>query len=806
MALFFHYLKVIYRTTVRQYGYSLISIIGFAVGLAAATVVLLHVKNEMSYEKDFKDHERVYRIWTKFMAMGEFAPGPDVILETLPEKYPLLESWCRVKRAESSSIKVGEFSSDERGIWVEHNFFEMFDYPFLEGNSKALVEGQNSMVLSSRLADKLFNGSVAIGETVLLGKEEDPYLVSGVVETEGIKSHLNAEFWLVSDDNTGTMETTGVDSNWLSISSFSYVKLQKNASPEDLQLALDNIIRELVAPSLGAQDSSVIEEWMASDGAFRIYAQPIDDIHLKSDLQFDLAPGGDHATTQTLLVIGLIIMVMTTVNYINLATARAAKRAREVGIKKVVGSSRSGLVGQFLTESLFLCLFSALLALGFAEIFLLLFQKLTGNILLPSIFELPSNLLYLFALAGATGLVAGIYPALFIASFRPGHVLKGSFMASPGRQGFRNALVVVQFVFSISLIIGSFTIFDQLQYMKKKDLGFVRENVLVINNAHILKGSFNHFKEAIAARAEVQEISAVRSLPGSSTSFSSSTMYLDTADTPLSVRRFTGDYNYPTTIGYELLAGRTFSRNIPGDTSSIILNESAAKELGLDDPIGKIMNRNSESFGNLEIIGIVRDFNFGSFREPITPAMISMENVQAGKLIMRISTANPQPLIEHITGAWNDYTPEAPLNYSFLDDNFAQLMADDKMMSQVVSLFTALAVFISCLGLLGLSSYLVSVRRKEISVRKVLGADVGNIITLLNKKYLWLMVVSLAISIPLSLWTAGEWLSGFAYNTGLSVGVFVSSPLLMMLIVALVVGYQSVRTALDAPVKYLGEE
>lgn len=804
MDLLFHYLKVIYRTTIRQFGYAMINIIGFAVGLAAASIVLLHVKNETSYEKNFADHDRTYRVWTKFMAMGNFAPGPDLLLEVLPEKYPFIESTCRLKRAEQSIIKAGEFTTEERGVWVEPNFFDMFDYPFHSGNRKSITQQQNSIVLSDKLAKTLFGDLPAIGQTVYLGKDEEPFQVSGVVLQEKVKSHLNTAFWLVSTRPWGADQPAGFDTNWLTVSSFSYVKLEKTANGKELQKALDDIVKEIVGPTVGADEN--IEEWMESDGAFRFYAQPIEDIHLKSELRFDLNPGGDNTTTQTLLVIGLIIIIMTGVNYINLATARATKRAREVGVKKVVGSTKSSLIIQFLVESLFLCLVAAILAIVFAEAFLVIFQKATGQELMTTLLNSATGFIFVFALAGIIGLLAGTYPAFFISSYKPGAVLKGSFSTSPGNQGFRNTLVIVQFVFSISLIIGSLTIFDQLQFMKNKDLGFVRENVLVINNARVLNENFKHFKETISNRAEIVNISSVRSLPGSSTSFSSSTLYHDSTATPLSARRFAGDYNYPTTLGYDFIAGRTFSKDRASDTSAVILNESAVRALELDAPIGKILNKGSTQMSNLEVIGVIRDFNYESFHNVIGPAMITLENDLPGKIIMRISTANPQPLIDHMTETWSGYLPDEAINYSFLDDNFTELMASERLMSQVVTMFTSLAVFISCLGLLGLASYLVSQRKKEISIRKVLGAGVGNILSLLNKKYVMLVILSLFISLPLSAWVMREWLMGFAYNAGLSVLTFIAAPLFMLLITLLTVGYQSMRTALEDPVKYLGEE
>lgn len=773
----------------RQFIYSVINVTGLAIGIACSLIILIYVSRELSYEKHFKGYDQVYRIGTRFMTMGEFANGPLVLLEVLPKTYPWVESTCRVKGNDGVDLTYGEFSTTESGLFVESTFFELFPYSFESGNGN--ISG-NGIVLDSKLAKKIFSDIDPVGKAVSITTKENVrmYIVKGVVKTESVNSHLNAPFWALSDP------LVQPDLNWFMIDQYNYIKVSRNTDLETVQAAMDKIIETELFPAIGS--TLPFEEWFKRDDAFGLIAQPVQDIYLKGTLKFDLSSGGNEALVYLLLLVALLILCTAAVNFINLSTARSIKRGKEVGIKKVIGLSRLQLTTQFISESILMSLLAMMLALGLAELILLGAEKLTDLVLLDSIFSKPSHLMLAFLLSLALGVLSGIYPAMALSSFKPVDVLKSSFKGRTNAT-FRNALVVFQFGLSTLLIIGTLVIFRQLQFMSKKDLGFQQDNVLVIDNMGLLDKKVNAFKESLNNYPGVISTSLVNRLPAATNSFSIASISSQYIDEPLKLNRFQGDFDYPSTLGFQLVSGRFYNHLLSSDSNAVILNESAVRALQLENPIGEVLNK------KYEVIGVVKDFNYETLKKAIAPSMISFSD-EGYSLAVRLESNKVKDILAHLEVEWASQSIEEPIRYHFLDQNFTNLMKDDLIMGEVLALFTLLAIFIACLGLFGLSAYMATQRKKEMGIRKVLGASVFSVLALFGREYSKLILISFLLAIPLSVFILQKWLSGFAYRVEIEWWVIVSTGLAVLIISGLTVGYHSLKTSFINPAQTLRNE
>lgn len=788
-------LKIAIRNLFKQSSYAVINIGGLAIGIACSFVILLYVFQELSYEKHFKDHDRIYRIATKFMSMGTFAIGPEMLLEVFPQEYPWVEQVCRVS-GESFEIAYGDYSVRKDGLYVEPEFFNMFPYQFESGNPGAAMDNENSVVISLDLAMDLFGNDEALGMTIELGEDEDkaPFLVTGVVDIKNLKSHLNGNLWIRK--STSNEQTSGFDDNWLSIAAYNYIKVNPGISLEDVQSSLDKTVEKHVFPVF--ESTLSFENWFQRDD-YRLIAQPLDDIYLKGTLRFDLSTGGNATTVNVLLAIAILIILIASVNFINLSTARASRRAKEVGIKKTMGSTRINLVFQFILESVIASLAAAVFAFGIAELLLLAFGNLTGQVLLDSSLVTLPNIVTAVVLALFIGIVAGLYPAFYLSSFRPSLVLKGGYQSAKGNKGFRNILVVFQFSLSIILIICSLIIFQQLKFIKTKDLGFNKEDVLVVDRTNKLEYNFEPFKNSLAARSEVIKLSSSSRLPGSTSTFSTRTFHSEGQEEGVMINTFGGDADYIETLGFDIIEGRNFSLEIASDSNAVILNQSALKALQLENPVGSILNQ------KYTVIGVVRDFNFESLRKKIEPAVITLSKSQ-NSIAIKVNLSQAASLITFLQNEWNAYSPKDPMRYHFMDDNFKNLMKNDTKMGQVVTMFTVLAIFISCLGLFGLSAYVANQRKKEIGIRKVLGASISNILLMLNKEFIKLVLIAVIFAVPVSAYVMNNWLSNFAYRINLTAGLFILSGFITLIIALFTVSYQSLAAATSDPVDSLMEE
>jgi len=769
--------------------YSFINVFGLAVGFASALVIGLWVYQEWSTDHHFEHADRIYRVGVNFMNVGDMAVGP-VQFNEFVRDFPEIRQTTRLNGPSEIEVHIGEQQFKEsRAYYADSTFFDVFSYNFVQGDRTTAMDQPNAMVLTHPLAQKYFGDASAIGKTILIGEEKTPYLVTGVIDVGNHPSHINADLWLHRQYQN--------NENWLSASVYNYVLLQEGVTPSALADRLDDLIETHVYPSLPI--SSPYEEWKHSEGAYRFIPIAVPDIYLTSDLKFEPSPVGSKSNVVTFGAIAVLILLIAGVNYINITTARASIRAKEVGVRKTLGGSKGALVAQFLCESVIVSGLALVIAFALSELFLYLFENITGLKLLESLFVTPERLLPVFLIALGIGVAAGLYPAFYLTAFEPMRVLKGQIHSRSGSKSrFRNILVLLQFTIAICLLVGTAVVYKQLEFMRTRDLGLNTENVLVINNAKLLGNQKHAFKQTLSRHSGVVSASYNKRVPAGSsiwvTAFKTAEMQED-----LPMQSFHGDYDMIPTLGFRMVEGRNFSRDLASDSSAVILNQSAVQALGLQEPLGSILN------DNLRVIGVVADFNFESLRKAIEPVALTLDT-DGDRLAVRLQGGNVRDARQYAESVWNEFGMTEPMSSYFLDENFEELLQKERILSKAVLIFTALAIFISCLGLYGLSAYMTEQRTKEVSIRKVFGATVTSVVTLLSRDFLKLVLLANAIAWPIAWYAVNGWLQNFAYRIDLGWSVFLLSALLALGIALVTVSAQAIKAAYTNPAEALHYE
>lgn len=782
-----NFLLMASRQLRRNLAFSLINILGLSLGLAGSFVIGSWVWQEVNYDKHFADNERIYRVSIGFYNSGAFASGPERLTPFLAENAPEVEVATRVGRPRPTTIYVDDKKFEERPLFVDSAFFKVFDHQFVLGDPATALAAPNQVVITTELARKYFNTENAVGRTVLRGEDKVPYQVSGVVQVSKEHTHLSSAIWMpISFENS---------SNWISARYFNYIKLKEDFSRESLVRRLESIKKNTIYPTF--ETDTPYDEWKAT-GTYDFFITPLVDIHLNRTMRFDFQEGGNRANVQIFTAAAIFLLIIAIINFVNLSTAQSVKRAKEVGIRKVLGTSRTKLIFQYLTESVGVCGIAMFLGIGLAELFLILFQSFTNEVLINDLFLSSEQIILYLTVGIITGVIAGVYPAFYLSAYKPIDALKARVSSVKG-VGFRNYLVVFQFVISVTLIICSMVVFQQLNHLKVADLGFDRENVLVINNASALGSVKNAFKEKLLQHNDVAQVSFNKRVPAGSSvwlySFQSKKM-----EQGEGLQTFIGDHNYLETVGFRLLEGRNFIES-PADSGSVILTESALKTLLIDreSAVG------TQLTAGLTIIGVVSDFSYQNFTDTPDPVAI-LYDPDGYRLSIKLKGNQTSEFVEYMTSEWQALSLDDPLEYTFVDDNFELLMEKEKTLGNTMTFFTSIAIFISCLGLFGLAAFVTQQRQKEIGIRKVLGATVTQIILLLNRTFTQLVILAVLIAAPLSLYLMREWLLNFQYKTNLSVMLFILAGFSAILISWLTVSYFSLKSATANPVDTLREE
>ena len=794
-SMFYNYLKIAFRNILREKIYTTINVLGLAIGIAASIVILMHIRNETGYESHFKDAERIHRVGVGFMNLGSFANAPEHLKDVLDESGSGIEMSTRIRR--SSNIRIfneNVLFIQPVGFKVDSNYFELFSHKFVEGNASTALNRPNTIVLSLESARSIFGEGQgrghALGKSLFLGKEKEEVIVSGVVDQRNEKTQLKTDVWLPIYPEL--REST----SWTSAVFYTYFKVEEGRTIENTNSYFEQLREKVVFPTVNSSQS--YEEWKEGESAFHFYITPIEDIHFNTELSFELATSGNINVIYIFSMVALLIVFIAAINFINLTTARSARRAREVGIRKTFGASKSKLIQQFLFESVALSLVAMIFSFGLVEVFILVFEQLTGNALIDGLGSRMPIVFYTMGVSILVGILSGIYPSFYLTSFKPADVLKSK--GTPGGSTTaRNILVAFQFTISIVLIISSLFIYNQLDYLKNKDLGFNDDNVVIVSNVSELGPNQDVFKQTFDDKSYIENSSFLTRLPAGNTLMITHyrSEYMEESK---NLNVFSGDHQMISTLGIDLIYGREFSMEIASDSNAVLINESAAGELLLpNDPVGEILNE------NLTIVGVIKDFNFESLEKNIEPAVIQLSD-DGSRMAIKVLPGYEKQLIEDLNKEWLKYEPEEPLEYYFLESNFLEMLENDEMTANAIALFTGLAIFISCLGLFGLAAYTSEKRSKEIGIRKVLGASIMSINYLLLGGFTKPVLAAFLVSTPAAYLIVNWWLQNFAYKIGLSWMVFAAAFLLVGFLAILTVVYYAVSLSRQNPVKSLMEE
>ncbi len=785
-------MRVAWRNLIKYPSYSLVNLCGLALGISASFVLLLYAIQELSYDRHFADGDRIYRIAADFYNMGGFAKSQEGLLDHLPSECPSIAQYTRFDKGTALELTVDDQPYVERDfLYVDSLFFQMFPYTFVEGEAGEVMTTPHEIILSERLARKYFGKESALGKYVEIGEDGLSYRVSGVVQSTTKKTHLKSDLWLP------VYNRHEKNPHWTNVTYYNYVKLHPSAGAHDLEIALEELRRKKVHPSIAPNSS--FEEWSQSDFAVKFFVQPLHDIYLHSDFaMMETIPGGNPTQIYILGIIGIFIILIAGSNYINLTTARSSLRGKEVGIRKTLGAERRMLVKQMLTESILFSLLAAVIAAGLVEILLLAFKKISGTAILSTLLSgwQYIGLLLLYSLL--SGVFAGIYPAFYLTAFRPARTIKGNFTAK-GNKRLRGGLVSLQFCIAIALIVSSLIVYQQLRYLQTKDTGFEMEGVVVVDNVVDLGGQEEAFRQKLRTQPQLQLSSFAQRLPAGNSMWMSSYRTPEMSET-VTIQTFPVDADYIPVMGMRLESGRNFDRQLATDSNSVIINEMAAKKLGLTQPIGSVLN------GNLKVVGLVRDFNFQSFRDQIAPAVLTMGKEMGRLLILKLHGTDISSFLTYMNETWLEFSSEEPIQYHFLEENFATLVQNERTLSQAIGFFTLLALIIACLGLYGLASFTAEQRTREIGIRKILGSSTFGIVSLLSRDFLKLVLIALVVAAPIAYVLMNQWLQGFAFRIQISWWTFALAGLAAMAIAFLTVGYQSLKVALTNPADSLRNE
>lgn len=783
-------LKTIFRNAQRRPVFTTINLLGLSLGIACSFIMLRYVQQEWSYDKHFAEGDRVFRIGTGFMNMGSFAVSQEILRENVLVFNDIEAATRLTTRGGEQTLKIGEetFIQDQT-LFVDSTFFEVFAYRFEDGNPAKALQSPNSVVITADLAEKFFGKRHVVGEYIEVGEEQNLFQVTGVVEEQTKNSHLPTGMWMPIYPRLRD------EDNWMSGSLYNYVKLSSGADRSDLIATLDELVRKEVYPKVNP--GMELEAWVASSNAVKFYPQQLKEIYLGERLRFDLSSGGNPLLVNILAIIGLIILVMASFNYINLSTAVGITRAKEIGVKKTLGAATRLLQGRFLLEAMVFSLTAALVAAVMADTLLLLVEKATGSRLLETLFESPIHVLGLAAFAMFVGLLSGLYPAFFLTRFRPAQVLKGQ-LGVQKRSFFRGGLIVIQFTLAAFLLIGTLTVYQQFQFMRVSDKGFKHENVLVLYNLDSLGTSKESFRQQLVQHTEVVSSSFNSRMPAGRNLWQA-TYKTPEMEHPLSLNTFPIDEHYLRTLDMPILDGRNFDAQLASDSSGLIVNEAAVKALGLQEPVGQRINEEER------IIGVVKDFNFQDYHHAVEPIVMIFDD-NRHNLSLKLKGEDMTGFLAHLEEKWQAFVPEEPVSYYFLDENLAALSEKEGILSKAIALFSLLALFIACLGLFGLAVFMTALRTKEMGIRKVLGASVEGIVGLLAKDFLRLIGIATVVAIPFAYWGTNQWLADFVFRIQLDWWLFVLPSIAILVIAWLTVSYHSLRLARKNPVESLHVE
>ncbi len=807
--MFKNYFKIAVRQLRNQKMYAAIKVGGFAFSIAACLLIALYIRNEMSYDKSYPDANRIFRVLIYYTDNGTVGKGPEwpaPLAKTLKAEFPQVELSGRLNPVNGGfelrrADQMGN-TYEEGATFADQSMLDILKLPMVYGDRAHALSSPLTIVISKRKADKYFPGQNPVGKVMYINNDRTrPYTVRGVMENFPATSHLQYDFMATL---TGMEFGEGEQNNWGQFNYPTYVLLKPGVNAKDFgQKMTTEIVKNYFLPSIMKGGTKNPGQQAAK---INMVLQPITDINLYS---YDVRDGLSHGDIRFIWLfagVAAFILIIACINFVNLATAKSANRAKEVGLRKVVGSYRSGLIKQFLIESLLYSCLSFVIGLLLAWLLLPYFNTLASKSLTMPLGQWwlwPVILLSAFII----GIIAGLYPAFYLSSFKPVQVLKGTLSAGSKGSILRNSLVVFQFTASIMLIIATAVIYNQMHYILNQKIGFDKDQVLILQGTNTLgDNSVKSFKNELSKLTSVKSVSISDYLPVAGTNRNGNPFFIDgrtNLDAEVDGQLWQIDDTYLKTLGMKLVEGRNFSYDRSDDSAgkTVIINQTLAKRLNLRHPVGaRITNGNA-----FTVIGVVEDFNFNSMHEQIAPLALQF-GISSSMVTVKVQGADMKNTLNQITNTWKSFSPNQPIRYSFLDDSFAAMYADVQRMGRIFTTFAILAIVIACLGLFALSAFMAEQRSKEIGIRKVLGASVSGITTLLSYDFIKLVTIAILIASPVSWWAVYRWLQGFAYHAPVRWWIFASAGLLSILIALITVSFQSIKAAIANPVKSLRSE
>jgi len=801
-----NYFKIAFRNLHKNKVFSFINIFGLAIGLTCFMLIAVFVYNELSYDKYPSEAKNMYRVTLSVTGNGDVAVYPTVdvaVGEGIKNAFPEVKAFTRMFKVRDFVKYDNKQFKEDHLAFSDSNFLQIFSIPLIEGNAATALTQPNSIVISKAFAKKYFGNEDAMGKSLAIGIRGAVYKVTGVIDKVPDNSHFHFDAFL-------SMSTLHLSANgtWSNLGFFTYLLLNKNADAKKLEAKFPQLVAKYVVPEIQHDMGVSLAEAQKSVNTFHFSLQPLTDIHLYSNTKFELEPNGDIQYVYIFSALAVFILLLACVNFTNLSTARAVKRSREVGIRKVMGSIKKQLVFQFLTESVLFTFFSMLCA--YVLIFLLLpyFNQLSNKNIGFDFFLSYQSIIVMIGVSLVAGILAGIYPAFFLSSFNTIKVLKGSSTQGSKRKSLRSSLIVFQFFVSTALIIATIIVYQQLHYMQNKKLGYDKNQVLNLPDARLLGNDQTAFEQQLLQDSRVVAATISRSVPSGDIMDGTEIFPRNENGngTEIHANIYHVDYDYLRTLGIHILRGRNFSKDFATDSASgVVINEAAVRELGWtnDNAVGKTIVRSGQQ--QFKVIGVVEDFNYASVKQKIAPLMMLLGN-NFGGLIVKIKTNDVKGFLSDLKKQWNAFAPPGPLEYNFLDEQFASLYANEERTQQIFSAFAILAIIIASLGLFGLSAFVIEQRTKEIGIRKVLGASVKNVLLLVSKEFLLLVGIAFIISIPVTVWAMHAWLQDFAYRVNISASVFVIAGIAVFFIALITISFQAIKAAIANPVKSLRTE
>jgi putative ABC transport system permease protein len=810
-AMFENYFRIAWRSLLKQKMYSSIKIGGFAMGIAACLLIALYIRHELSYDLHYKNTDQIYRLTAYSSFRGEESKSvwfPAPMNEALLDDYAEFELTGEINPVpnfgagsnEVRRIDRQESTHEEGFIFASQSMLEILEVPFVSGNPKVALTDPNTIVITESKAKQYFPDEDPLGKVLILNNDESrQYKITGVIADFPATSHFQYDFLLTL---AGKEFWQGEQTNWRASNYLDYVRVRPGVNIQELEEKLSSITKKYYLPAATKEGGDKNEiDWLSK---MHFKLQPVSDIHLnRMEAAEDDFHHGDMRYIWMFGAIAGFILFIACINFINLSTARSANRAKEVGLRKVVGSMRSGLIRQFLTESMMFSLLSFVTGISLAGLLLPWFNEVVGQ---PLVF--PWKEWWLLPVLGSgaliIGIIAGAYPSFYLSAFKPAAVLKGNLRLGSKSSGVRNTLVVFQFMISIVLIVGTFVVNRQMNFILTTKVGFDKDHVIILHGTHTLKDNITSLKNELLTLSDVKNATVTSFIPISGNRRNGSGMWTKQISEEESVgsQQWYVDEDYINTLGIKLVAGRGLSERIASDTASMIVNEAFVKAFGWKDGLGKeVINWK----GPWTIVGVMEDFHFESMRQSIEPLALQLRKSR-NMVAINVRTDDMQSTLAAINTVWKRFSPNQSIRYSFMDESYARTYEDVQRVGNIFTSFAVLAIVVACLGLFALSAYMVEQRGKEISIRLVLGASVNHVFTLLTGNFMKLILVSFILAAPIGWYLMDRWLQDYVYKVDLGPGIFIWSGVVVAIVALLTISYQSIRAALVSPVTNLKSE